>query len=166
MALEYLQGGRLHRRWASAMLSHAHSREVLPNVHTEPLVFQSVPTASCPGIGNHQQEPGSILFTHTLQIFIPIDEILQAFFFSRLNNHRKQSAKAKDELGCYCSVDLLLLSGSKANVPFFPCCFSSLHIHTCPKVSCCHHSLLNTTHLESFHVTTRNALIWRSVQIE
>lgn len=109
MALEYLQGGRLHRRWASAMLSHAHSREVLPNIHTEPLVFQFVPTASCPGIGNHQQEPGSILFTHPLQIFRHIDEILQAFFFSRLNNPRKQSAKAKDELGCYCSVDLLLL---------------------------------------------------------
>lgn len=39
-------------------------------------MFQFVPIASCPVIGNHQKEPGFNFFTASLQVFMCIDKIL------------------------------------------------------------------------------------------
>ena len=58
------------------MLSHLHSRKVFPDVEREPPVFQFVPTASGPVTGHHWEEPGSTLFSPSLQVFIHSDKTL------------------------------------------------------------------------------------------
>lgn len=52
-ALEYLQGWRLNNLCGQLvlMLSHLHSKEVLPDIQAEPPVFQLVPFASWSVIG-------------------------------------------------------------------------------------------------------------------
>jgi len=51
-AFEYLQGGDSTGQLIP-LLNLMHAEDVLPHVHTELLVFQSVPIASCPGTGRH-----------------------------------------------------------------------------------------------------------------
>lgn len=57
-------------------LHYPYNKEVLPGVHTKPLLFQSVPTVSCLGTKSHQKEPDSLLIAPSLQEFIYTDEIL------------------------------------------------------------------------------------------
>ena len=47
--------------------------------------FQCVPTASRPVTGHHWEEPGSIFFTPSHQVFIHIDKIPLSLLFSRLS---------------------------------------------------------------------------------
>ena len=65
---------------------HLHRTEVLLDVQREHLVFQFMPIASCLGTEHHWKEPGSILFTSSLQEFIHIDEISLNLLFSRLKS--------------------------------------------------------------------------------
>ena len=55
MAVEYLQGWRLHNLSGQpiALLSYPHSEKVFPDVHMGPLVFQCVRIASCSVTGHH-----------------------------------------------------------------------------------------------------------------
>ena len=52
-ALEYLQGWMQYNLCGHLVLvlSHLHSKEVLPDTQAEPLVFHLVPVASCPVTG-------------------------------------------------------------------------------------------------------------------
>ena len=77
MAFEYLQGWRLHNLpgQAVAVLGHPHRRTVFSDVHREPPVFQFVPIAFGPVTGHQWKEPGSVLFSPSLQVFIYIDDI-------------------------------------------------------------------------------------------
>ena len=54
-AFEDLQGGIPNNLSGQPVpvLHHPHSTEVIPDVQREPLVFQSVTIASCPGNGHH-----------------------------------------------------------------------------------------------------------------
>lgn len=56
------------------VLCHLHSAEGLPDAQSELPVFQSVPIASCSGTGHHWREPGSVLFAHSIQMFVDIDD--------------------------------------------------------------------------------------------
>lgn len=51
------------------------------DVQGEPPVFQFVPTASCPGIGHHWEETGSVITASSLQAFIDNYEIPLSFLF-------------------------------------------------------------------------------------
>jgi len=77
MASVYLQGRRLHSFPGQPVpaLGHPHCDKVFPEVQRDPLVFQFVPIASDPGMGYHCKEPGCILFTSSLQIFIYTDDV-------------------------------------------------------------------------------------------
>ena len=90
MAFEYLQGWRLRNLSGQPVpvLSHPHSKKVLPAVLREPPVFQSVPAASGPVTGHHWKEPGSVLFAPSLQVFMYIDKISLSRLFSELNSPR------------------------------------------------------------------------------
>jgi len=63
------------------VLHYLQSTEVLPGVWREPPVFQFVPTASCPGIGHHWEETGSVITASSLQAFIDNYEIPLSFLF-------------------------------------------------------------------------------------
>jgi len=53
----------------------AHRKKVFPDVQWEPPVFVFVPTASGPVTGHHWKEPGSVLFTSSVQVFAYIEKI-------------------------------------------------------------------------------------------
>lgn len=63
------------------VLCHPHSDKVISNVQREPPMFQVLPIASCPIVEYHWAEPGSVLFTCSLQVFPFIDEILLNLLF-------------------------------------------------------------------------------------
>ena len=63
------------------VLHYLQSTAVLPVVWREPPVFQFVPTASCPGIGHHWEETGSVITASSLQAFIDNYEIPLSFLF-------------------------------------------------------------------------------------
>ena len=44
-----------------------------------------MPTASCPFTGHHREEPGSIVFAPSLQVFVHTEKIPLSLLFSRLN---------------------------------------------------------------------------------
>lgn len=57
--------------WGIAQLpSKEKKKKSLPNVQREPPVFQFVPIASSPVSGQHRAEPGSVLYTASLKVFI------------------------------------------------------------------------------------------------
>jgi len=58
----------------------------VPDVQREPPVFQFVPIASGPATGHHPEEPGTVLFAPSLQLFMHIDEMLLSLLFSRQNS--------------------------------------------------------------------------------
>lgn len=45
-----------------------HNKEVLPHIKVELPVYQFLPIASCPIAWHHEEEPGSIIMTPSLQI--------------------------------------------------------------------------------------------------
>lgn len=61
--------GNLHQRLVTLIV-----RKCFLMFRREPPVFQSVPTSSCSVTRHHWEEPGSIFFTATLQIFVCLDE--------------------------------------------------------------------------------------------
>jgi len=63
-------------------LSHPHSKKIPPCVQTAALVFQLVPVASGPVTGSLWKEPGSVLFTSSLQVIIHGGEITPNVYFS------------------------------------------------------------------------------------
>ena len=87
-AFEHLQGWRLDNLPGQPVpvLSHSHCKKVFPDVQREPPVFQVVPIASGPVAGHHWEEPGSVFFAPSWQVFISIDEIPLSLFFPRLNS--------------------------------------------------------------------------------
>jgi len=88
LAFEYLQGWRLHNHPGQPVLvlRHRHSEKGFPDVQREPLVFWFLAIATGPVTGHHWEEPGSVLFAPSLQVFIQTDEILPSLLFSRLNS--------------------------------------------------------------------------------
>ena len=62
--------------WATCASVRSFSQwKVSPAVQREPPVFQFVPIASALITGHHRKEPGSILFTPSIQLFIYIDKV-------------------------------------------------------------------------------------------
>jgi len=76
-AFEYLQGWRLHNLSGQPVPQprHPHSEKVFPDVQTEPSAFQLLPIASGPVPRHDQDEPGSVLFAPSFQVFIYIKNI-------------------------------------------------------------------------------------------
>lgn len=74
---------------------HPHSEEVLPAVEGELLVLQFASISSCPGTEHYCEEPGSIFFTTSLQLFTDIDEIPLSFLFPRLNHSSSLSLSSQ-----------------------------------------------------------------------
>lgn len=78
IAFEYLQRERLHSslsRQCVPVLGHAHSKEILTHVQVEFLLHQFLSIASCPIVGQHQPESGSILLALSLQILIDFADV-------------------------------------------------------------------------------------------
>ena len=75
--LEYLQRRRLHNLpgQPAPVLRHPQREEFLPHVQTELPMLHFVPVAPCPVAGHHWKEPGPILLTPTLKIFIRIYKV-------------------------------------------------------------------------------------------
>ena len=75
--LEYLQRRRLHNLPGQPVpvLCHPQREEVLLCVQMELLILQFVSIALCPVAGYHWKEPGPILLTPTLKIFISVYKI-------------------------------------------------------------------------------------------
>lgn len=88
MAFGYLQRAWLHNLsvQTAQVLSHLHSKEGLPDVEREHLVFQFVPIASCPGTRHNWRECSSVFFSASFQVFIYIDKILLGLLFSMLKS--------------------------------------------------------------------------------
>lgn len=86
-ALEHLQGGRLHNPTGQPVpeLSHLHSEKAFPDSQTEPPMLQLVPIVSCPVTEHHWKDPGYILFSSSLQVFIYMGE-MPPETFSRMNS--------------------------------------------------------------------------------
>ena len=82
--LEYLQRRRLHNLPGQPVpgLRHPQREEVLPPVQLELPLLQFVPVAPCPVTGHHWKEPGPVLLTPTLQIFVSINTLGPTSSFS------------------------------------------------------------------------------------
>ena len=77
------------------VLCHTYSKEMLPDVQIERLVFQLVHSAFCPGTGHHLQESVSVLFAPSFQVFIEIDEFPLSLLFSRLSSPSSLSLSSR-----------------------------------------------------------------------
>lgn len=64
--------GDLHNLFGQCIpvVYHAHRTKAGPGVQREPLELQFLPISSCPVIGHHWKEPGSVFFMSSLQLSI------------------------------------------------------------------------------------------------
>ena len=74
---------------------HPRCEEVFSRIYVEPFMFQLVPIAPCPVIGCHWKEPGSILMSLTLYIFINISEITPQSSFLQAKETQLQGPSGK-----------------------------------------------------------------------
>ena len=77
MVSDHLQGWRLCNipEQRVPVLGQPHRSKLFPDLHREPPMFQVGPIASRPGTGHHWEEPGSVLFPRSLQVFVHIEKI-------------------------------------------------------------------------------------------
>lgn len=66
-------------------VDHCHSEDVLSHVQKKVLVFQFVPTASCPLTGQHCEDSYSVFFASSHEVSVHTDEVfLRKKVFSSL----------------------------------------------------------------------------------
>jgi len=84
LGFEYLQGWGLYSLPGQPVFNHLHGKEdffssFFSYAQREPHMFQFVPIEFWPVTGHLQEEPGSVCFTPSLQIFVHIDKIAPSF---------------------------------------------------------------------------------------
>lgn len=135
------------------VLFYPHSRKVLPNVHREPLVFLSAPTASCSGTRHTPlSRTWLCLFAFSLQAFTQIGKTPLSLLFCRLDSPSSLSLSSVEgfsspfvifmpiQLGLFQCVPLLasywtlhhlpLPSGFHSPPEFWPSSLSAHSAHT------------------------------------
>ena len=100
MGFEYLQRRLLQRLSGQSvlLLCHAQSKEVFPHFRWDFLCFSFWPFLLALSLGTNRKDPGPILLTPTLQIFININKISYQLFL--LQAEESQVSQLSLEVPC------------------------------------------------------------------
>jgi len=87
-SLEYFQGWRLHNLSGQPVMvfSHSHNKKVFTHTQMEPPVFQFVSIYSGAVTGHHCQEPDTIFFIPSQQVFIHMLRSFLRLLFSSISS--------------------------------------------------------------------------------